>query len=30
MDWIQGNEEKEEVQEKDGWKLYEQSWKQDI
>jgi hypothetical protein len=25
MDWIQGNEEKEEVQEKDGWKLYEQS-----
>jgi len=26
----QGNEEKEDVQEKRGWKVYERPWKQDI
>ena len=26
----QGKEEKEDVQEKRGWKVYEQPWKQDI
>jgi uncharacterized protein YbcI len=30
MEWIPGKEEKEDVQEKCGWKVYEQPWKHDI
>jgi hypothetical protein len=27
MEWIPGEKEKEDVQEKRGWKVYEQPWK---
>jgi hypothetical protein len=30
VEWIPGKEEKEDVQKKRGWKVYEQPWKQDI
>jgi hypothetical protein len=30
MEWITGKEEKQDVQQKLGWKAYEQPWKQDI
>jgi hypothetical protein len=30
MEWIPGEEGKEDVQGKRGWKVYEQPWKQDI
>jgi hypothetical protein len=30
MEWVPGERRKKDVQEKRGWKVYEQPWKQDI